>query len=77
MFHSSCFAFSVISSIIILFMWKVYTASLCSNGWLDVKCIVASVLCGFSVNSSVLIVTESVNGEVQVVSVVIFLLLLV
>jgi hypothetical protein len=51
MFHSCCFACSVIGSIIILFMWKMYTASLCSDGWLDVKCIIVSLLCGFSVNS--------------------------
>jgi hypothetical protein len=43
MFRSSCFAYSLIGSVIILFMWKLYAANLCSNGWLDVKCIVASV----------------------------------
>jgi len=47
MFHSCCFACSVIGSVIILFMYKLYAASLCSNGWLDVKCILVSVSVGF------------------------------
>ena len=46
-FHSCCFVSSVIGSVIILFMLKLYAASLCSNGWLDVKCIVVSVCVGF------------------------------
>ena len=50
-FHFCCLACSVIGFVGILFMKKLYTASLCSNGWFDVKCIVVSVLCGFYVNS--------------------------
>jgi len=44
--RSSCFVLSLIGSVIILFMWKTYAASLCSNGWFDVKCILVSVYLG-------------------------------
>ena len=47
MFHSCCFACSVIGSVIILFMWKLYVAGLCPNRLLDVKCIVVSVCVDF------------------------------
>jgi hypothetical protein len=47
MFHSCCFACSVIGSVIILFMWKVYAARLCSDGYLDLKCIVVPVYMAF------------------------------
>ena len=46
-FHSCCFACSVIGSVIILFMWKLYAAGLCPNRLLDVKCIVVSVCVDF------------------------------
>ena len=46
MLCSSCFVCSLIGSFIILFMWKMYATSLCSNGWFDVKCIVVSVCLG-------------------------------
>ena len=49
-FQSCCLACSVIGVDSILLMQKLYAASLCSNGWLDVKCIVVSVcLSEFSV----------------------------
>ena len=38
-FHPCCLACSVISVDSILFMQKLYAVSLCSNGWLYVKCI--------------------------------------
>ena len=46
-FHSCCFACSVTGVGNILSTQKLYAASLCSNGWLDVKCIVVSVCVGF------------------------------
>jgi hypothetical protein len=46
-FHSCCLAWSVISVENILFMYNLCAASLCSNGWLDVKCMVVSICVGF------------------------------
>jgi hypothetical protein len=43
MLRSTYFAYSLIGSVIILFMWKMYAAILCSNGRFDIKCIVVSV----------------------------------
>ena len=45
--HSCCLACSVNSSVIILFMYKVYAANFGSNAQLDVECIVKSVCVGF------------------------------
>jgi len=42
-FHSFCFACFLVGSVIFLFILKFYAASLCSNGWLAVKCIAVSV----------------------------------
>ena len=42
-FYYCCLAFSVIVSVIIRFMWKVYAGSFGSSGCLDVKCMVVSV----------------------------------
>ena len=47
MFHYCCFACFVIGNVIILFMLKLYAASMCSNGWLNVKCIIVCVCVGF------------------------------
>jgi len=47
MFNSCYFACFVVGSVVILFMEKLYAASVCSNGWLNVKCIVVSVCVGF------------------------------
>ena len=47
-FQFCCLACTVTGFVSILFMKKLHTASLCSNGWLDVKSIAVNYLYGFN-----------------------------